>query len=60
MNKFYLSIVRIKKKYNTNLLLPYIKYNYYYNKFNINSIQDWYELENKYNKKNINTNSIKD
>ena len=60
MNKFYLSIVKIKKKHNTNLLLSNMKYYNYYNNFNINSIQDWYKLENKYNKKNFNTNSIKE
>ena len=60
MNKFYLSMVKIKKKYNTNLLLSNMKYYNYYNNFNINSIQDWYELENKYNKKNFNTSSIQE
>ena len=63
MNKFYLSIVKIRKTYNTNLLFSNIKYNNYYNNFNINSIQDWYTLENIYNNRfknnKVNNNSIK-
>ena len=48
MNKFYLSMVLIKHKFNKN----YIKCPLKTKKigFNINSMQDWYNLENKYKK----------
>lgn len=61
MNKFYLSMVLIKSKFNKKSIRTRLRYKYV--GFNINSMQDWYKLENNKKKNNVikfNINSIQD